>query len=85
MPRNRHFTDGLKNWTIKKDKNLCDIVILKKGLKLFINLSKGQLDDAKKLMRDVSNTGHWGNGDYEVVVTNTKDLEYIMSLIKQGL
>lgn len=69
----------------KKDKNLCDIVILKKGLKLFINLSKGQLEDAKNLMRDVSNTGHWGNGDYEVVVTNTKDLEYIMSLVKQVL
>jgi len=60
-------------------------VVLKKGLKLFINLSKGQLDDAKGLMRDVSNTGHWGNGDYETVVTNTKDLEYIMSLIKQTI
>ncbi|MGY5354177.1 DUF5655 domain-containing protein [Wenyingzhuangia sp. IMCC45467] len=69
----------------KKEKNLCDIVILKKGLKLFINLNKGQLDDARGIMRDVSNTGHWGNGDYETIVTNTKDLEYIMSLIKQTL
>ena len=69
----------------KKDKNLCDIVVLKKGLKLFINLNKGQLDDAKGVMRDVSNTGHWGNGDYETIVTNTKDLEYIMSLIKQTI
>jgi predicted transport protein len=69
----------------KKDKNLCDIVILKKGLKLFINLSKGELEDSKGIMRDVSNTGHWGNGDYEVVVSDTKDLEYLMSLIKQTL
>tara|TARA_B100000809_G_scaffold203939_1_gene205193 strand:- start:2796 stop:3698 length:903 start_codon:yes stop_codon:yes gene_type:complete len=69
----------------KKDKNLCDIVILKKGLKLFINLAKGKLDDPKGIMRDVSNTGHWGNGDYEVVVSDTKDLEYLMSLIKQTL
>ena len=59
--------------------------ILKKGLKLFINLSKGKLDDSKGIMRDVSNTGHWGNGDYEVVVSDTKDLEYLMSLIKQTL
>ncbi|GGF72874.1 DUF5655 domain-containing protein [Wenyingzhuangia marina] len=69
----------------KKEKNLCDIVVLKKGLKLFINLNKGQLDDARGIMRDVSNTGHWGNGDYEIVITNTNDLEYLMSLIKQAL
>lgn len=69
----------------KKNKNIADIVILKKGLKLFINLSKGNLNDPKKLMRDVSNTGHWGNGDYELIVKNTDDLEYLMSLIKQAI
>lgn len=69
----------------KKNKNIADIVILKKGLKLFINLTKGTLDDPKLLMRDVSNTGHWGNGDYELVIKNTDDLEYIMSLIKQAI
>jgi predicted transport protein len=69
----------------KKNKNIADIVILKKGIKLFINLKKGQLDDSKKLMKDVSETGHWGNGDYEVIVNNTKDLEYILSLVKQTI
>ncbi|SCY19368.1 Predicted transport protein [Nonlabens sp. Hel1_33_55] len=69
----------------KKDRNLSDIVILKKGLKIFINLTKGTLDDPKGIMRDVSNTGHWGNGDYETIVKSTKDLEYIMSLIKQTI
>lgn len=69
----------------KKDKNLTDIVILKKGLKLFINLQVGHLEDPKGIMRDVSNTGHWENGDYEVIIKNTKELEYIMSLIKQTI
>ncbi|MGO3262763.1 MAG: DUF5655 domain-containing protein, partial [Mesonia sp.] len=69
----------------KKNKNISDIVILKKGLKLFINLPIGKLEDPKGIMRDVSNTGHWGNGDYETIIKNTKDLEYIMSLIKQTL
>jgi predicted transport protein len=69
----------------KKDKNITDIVTLKKGLKLFINLQKGKLEDPKKLMRDVSATGHWGNGDYELVVTNTDNLEYILYLIKQAI
>ncbi|MCZ8331992.1 MAG: DUF5655 domain-containing protein [Flavobacterium sp.] len=67
----------------KKDKNISDIVLLKKGIKIFINLKKGQLDDPKGLTKDVSTTGHWGNGDYELIVTNTDHLEYVMSLIKQ--
>lgn len=69
----------------KKNKNISDIVILKKGLKLFINLKKGQLDDPKGLTKDVSETGHWGNGDYELIVNNTDNLEYVMSLIKQAI
>jgi predicted transport protein len=36
-------------------------------------------------MRDVSNTGHWGNGDYELVITNNDNLEYILYLIKQAI
>ena len=69
----------------KKRKNIADIILLKKALKVFINLTKGTLDDPKMIMRDVSSTGHWGNGDYELVVKNTNDLEYIMSLIKQAI
>lgn len=69
----------------KKNKNIADIVILKKGLKIFINLKKGQLDDPKGLMKDVSKTGHWGNGDYETIVNSTMNLEYLMSLIKQAI
>jgi predicted transport protein len=69
----------------KRNKNIVDIVTLNKGLKLFINLKKGQLDDPKNLMKDVSETGHWGNGHYEVIVSDTKNLEYIMSLVKQAI
>lgn len=71
--------------SFKKEKSIADIVTLKKGLKIFINLKKGQLDDPKGIIKDVSNVGHWGNGDYELIVTDTENLEYIMSLIKQGL
>ena len=67
----------------KKDKNLADIHIQQKGLKIWINMHKGDLDDPKKIANDVSRKGHWGNGDYEITVNDTKDLEYIMSLIKQ--
>lgn len=69
----------------KKGKNITDITILKKSIKLWINLKKGKLDDPKKLMEDVSEKGHWGNGDYQIQISSTKDLEYIMSLIKQAI
>jgi|SRR5690554_6729018 len=64
---------------------ICDIHIQKKGLKMWINMKKDTLDDPKKITRDVSTTGHWGNGDYELMITNTNNLEYIMSLVKQAL
>jgi predicted transport protein len=56
---------------------------LQKTLKLFINAKAGQLDDPKKLAQDVSNIGHWGNGVHQIQVEENKDLEYIMSLVKQ--
>ena len=45
----------------------------------------GELDDPKSLMRDVSTTGHWGNGDYELQINSDDDLEYILSLVKQSI
>lgn len=69
----------------KKGSNIVDICVQKKGLKLWINLKKGKLDDPKNLMRDVASIGHWGNGDYELVVQNTENIEYILSLIKQAI
>lgn len=69
----------------KKDKNLADIHIQQKGLKIWINMHKGDLDDPKMITNDVSRKGHWGNGDYEIMVSDTVNLEYIMSLIKQSI
>ncbi len=69
----------------KDNKNLVDILIQNSGLKIFINVKAGRLDDPKGLARDISKIGHWGNGDYEVYASDTKNLEYILSLIKQTL
>ena len=69
----------------KNGKVFTDICILKNSLKIWINLKMGKLDDPKHLSEDVSTKGHWGNGDYQIQVETDKDLEYIMSLIKQSL
>lgn len=64
--------------------NFTDIAIQKKALKLWINLSKGGLEDPYKLARDVANIGHHGNGDYQLSISNADKLDYIITLIKQG-
>ncbi len=65
--------------------NVVDIALLAKGIKMWLNLPKGTLDDPKQLARDVSNAGHWGNGDYELKITSDEHLEYILSLVKQSV
>ncbi|HLM61683.1 MAG TPA: DUF5655 domain-containing protein [Pyrinomonadaceae bacterium] len=65
--------------------NVIDIHLQKQNLRIWINLKKNELDDPKKLAKDVSQTGHWGNGDYQLDLKNDEELEYILSLIKQSL
>jgi predicted transport protein len=36
------------------------------------------------MAEDVSNSGHWGNGDYRIIIQDPTDLEYLVSLIKQS-
>jgi predicted transport protein len=64
--------------------NFCDIEIQKNQLKVWINVEKGKLDDSKKITRDVSEVGHHGNGDYEMNISDDNDIEYLISLIRQG-
>ena len=69
----------------KTDNNIfCDIVLQGKGLKIYLNLKSGELKDPKKIARDVSNVGHWGNGAYEIKLPDLEDVDYILSLIKQA-
>lgn len=68
---------------LKKNGNLACIQLQKKNLKIYIGAKKGTLEDPKELAKDVSAIGHYGTGDYEIQVNSDKDLEYIMSLVKQ--
>lgn len=63
----------------------CDIVLQGKGLKLYLNLKSGDLNDPKGITRDVSNVGHWGNGSYELKISDLEDIDYISSLLKDSL
>lgn len=65
------------------NKKIVDTLLLKKSMKIWINAKWGVLEDSKNISRNVSNIGHWGNGDYEIQISNDEDIEYIFSLIKQ--
>lgn len=69
----------------KNGRNMVSIEIQQRCLKLFINVKSGELDDPKHIARDVSHVGHYGTGDYELKVSDDRNLEYIMSLIKQAI
>jgi predicted transport protein len=64
--------------------NFVDVHVQKKALKFWLNVRQGALDDPRELTRDVSNIGHWGNGDYELQVNDDENIDYIISLAKQS-
>ena len=71
----------------KLNTNFADIVIWKKFFKVFINVKSGELKDSRKIAKDLTRPklkGHWGNGDYEVSVSDHSDIDYVFGLIKQG-
>jgi len=51
-------------------------------------MKKDSLKDPLKLTKDISEIGHWGNGDYCVIIDKKDDIDNIdniIPLIKQSL
>lgn len=65
--------------------NIVDIIVTKNKLKIDINMKKGTLEDLLNITEDISEIGHWGNGDYRVILNNSNDIDTLMPLIKQSL
>ena len=68
----------------KAPKNFTDVEVQKHALKLFINMRKGSLNDPEDIADDVSNIGHWGNGDYRVYLKDESEFDYVLNLILQS-
>jgi len=67
--------------------NFVDIVIQKNAIKAFLNVPSGKLNDSYNIARDLTKPkqiGHWGNGDYEVLVKNKDELLKLFELIRQS-
>ena len=64
--------------------NFVDVIVQKSNLKLTLNVKKGTLNDPKNLGRDISELGHFGNGDYEIQIKDNENTEYVLGLIRQS-
>jgi len=68
----------------KRASNFVATTIYKSQITMWLNVKKGKLDDPKGIARDVSVVGHWGYGDYQLVVRPASDMDYVMMLVKQS-
>lgn len=66
-------------------RNITDIEIHKNKLKIYINMKKGTLNDPLNISKDISDIGHWGNGDYCIIIDKKDDIDNVIPLIKQSL
>lgn len=77
---------SLQNYiAFRKAKNFLAVEIQERAIKMTLNIKFGQIKDEKKLAKDVSQVKHHGHGDYQVKVSDSKNFEYIISLVKQAL
>jgi predicted transport protein len=75
---NKHYISFIK------ERNIVDIKLQQKALKIWVNLNKGELNDPEMITKDVSSIGHLGNGDYEIKLNSLDKIDYIMGLIIQS-
>ena len=64
--------------------NFIDVLPQKGKIKFWLNIPKGELNDPYNISRDVSEIGHWGNGDYEFSLNSLSAIINLMPLIKQS-
>jgi len=68
----------------KVQRSIVDLIVYNSGVIAIINMKQGQLDDPRSETKDLSEKGHWGNGDYKFKFTPGEELEYGIYLIKQS-
>ncbi|QWD74741.1 hypothetical protein FD961_02665 [Polynucleobacter sp. TSB-Sco08W16] len=64
-------------------KDIFSLEILSTAIKITVNKKIGTLKDRRNLFRDVSQLGHWGNGDYQIKLENGEDFDYVIEVITQ--
>lgn len=69
----------------KAETNFVDVVPQAKRLRLSLNMHFTEINDPKKICKDVSTTGRWGNGDVEFFLNSIEEIPYAIGLVRQSL
>lgn len=76
-PRKQHLA-------FKSESKICDVVLRKSKMIIYIDISAKKFKDPQKLVRDVSEIGHWGSGNHEISISDAETLDYAMGLVRQA-
>ncbi len=68
----------------KAETNFVDVQVFKGYLRLILNLRFHELHDPRGWARDVTNVGHFGNGDAGIDLETFSQLPYVMGLVRQA-
>lgn len=69
---------------VGKRRHIVDIEFQKERMKIWINLKFSEIKGDLQFVRDVTNIGHYGNGDCEIIISDYESLEYAFDFIKQS-
>jgi len=69
----------------KAETNFVDVVPQAKRLVIMLNMRFSEVNDPKKICRDVTGMGRWGNGDAEFRLSTLADVPYAVGLARQSL
>ena len=68
----------------KLDTNFVDIVFQKSRLRISVNMKFADVIDLDGICKDVTGLGRWGNGDVEIYMEHTSDVDKVMKIIEQS-
>lgn len=68
----------------KLDTNFVDIVFQKQRLRISVNMKFSEVIDPNGICRDITGIGRWGNGNVELYMEHTSDVDQIMEIVEQS-
>ncbi len=68
----------------KLDTNFVDIVFQKQRLRISLNMKFSEVIDPNGICRDITGLGRWGNGDVELYMEHTSEVDQIMKIVEQS-
>ena len=68
----------------KLDTNFVDVVFQKQRLRISVNMKFSEVNDPQGICHDITGLGRWGNGDVELFMEHTSEVDQIMEIVKQS-